>query len=188
MKMAAGFFSVLFIATVAGTFAQAEETAPPNLRAVAELVNVQGTKVGHALFVRTEKGLEVQVDLRGFESAANSEHAVHVHQVGKCQPTFDAAGDHVNPFDHNHGYLSPNGPHAGDLPNIWVEANGNATYSYTTNLITLKEGSRAILDGDGAALVIHAQPDDYLTDPSGSAGDRIACGVINPATSTARVD
>ncbi|HEX2238106.1 MAG TPA: superoxide dismutase family protein, partial [Gammaproteobacteria bacterium] len=95
MKMAAGFFSMLFIATVAGTFAQAEQTAPPVLRAVAELVNVQGKKVGHALFVMTEKGLEVQVDLRGFESAANSEHAVHVHQVGKCQPTFDAAGDHV---------------------------------------------------------------------------------------------
>jgi Cu-Zn family superoxide dismutase len=188
MNIAAGFFSMLVIAMVAGAFAQAEQTEPPNLRAMAEMINEQGNKVGNALFIMTEKGLEVQVNLRGFESAANSEHAVHVHQIGKCQPTFDAAGDHFSPFGHNHGYLSPNGPHAGDLPNIWIEANGNAAYSYTTNLITLKEGRRAILDRDGAALVIHAQPDDYLTDSSGSAGDPIACGVIDTTAGTAQLD
>lgn len=188
MKKVMRYFSVAFAAALIGATAQAERVAPPNLRAKAEMMNLNGEKVGDALLITTEKGLEVQVNLRGFKSAANSEHAVHIHQTGKCQPTFDAAGDHFSPFDHNHGYLSPNGPHAGDLPNIWIEANGNATYTYTTGLITLNEGKRAILDSDGAALVIHERPDNYLTGTSGNAGDPIACGVITTTGITKRVD
>lgn len=188
MTNAMRYFSVAFAAVLVGATAQAEEKAPPNLRAKAQMMSLDGEKIGNALLITTGKGLEVQVNLSGFESAANSEHAVHVHQTGKCEPAFDAAGDHFNPFDHNHGYLSLNGPHAGDLPNIWIEANGNATYTYTTDLITLKAGKRAILDGDGAALVIHERPDNYLTGTSGGAGDPIACGVITTTGVTKRLD
>jgi Cu-Zn family superoxide dismutase len=180
MKQVTGFVLALFTAASASAFAQAE-AAGTNAQATAEIMDTEGKVVGNAALTTTDKGVEVQVNLRNFQSAADSEHGLHIHQMGKCKPTFDAAGDHFNPLDHHHGYLRLDGPHAGDLPNIWVEANGSARYSYTTNLIALKEGKRAILDADGSALIIHAKPDDYLTGSSGATGDPIACGVITSA-------
>jgi Cu-Zn family superoxide dismutase len=180
MRKSADFALAFFIAAVAGTSAQTQMPSAP--QATAEILDTQGKVVGSAAITTTSKGVEVRVTLDGFKSAAGSNHGLHIHQAGKCKPTFDAAGDHFSPLDNNHGFLRPSGPHAGDLPNIWVEANGSARYSYTTNLISLKGSKRAILDADGAAIIIHAQPDDYLTGSSGSTGDPIACGVI---TSTA---
>ena len=181
MRKTAVFVLALLIVAFLGIFAQAQE-ADSNAQAMAEIINAEGEVVGTASFTTTENGVEVRVELNDFTSTSSGEHGIHIHQVGECAPSFQAAGSHFSPLDNNHGYLSPNGPHAGDLPNIRIDANGNASYSFTTNLITLEEGERAILDADGAALIIHAQPDNYLTDPSGSTGDRIACGVI---TSTA---
>ena len=105
-------------------------------------------------------------------------HAIHLHMVGKCEgPKFESAGAHWNPDNKQHGTENPNGPHKGDLPNVTVGADGALTQPLTLAGVTLAE----LQDGDGSALVVHAQPDDNKTDPSGNSGDRIACAVIAPA-------
>jgi Cu-Zn family superoxide dismutase len=104
-------------------------------------------------------------------------HGLHVHAVGRCDPPdFASAGPHWNPAARKHGMNNPAGPHAGDLPNVEVAANGvlGAT-------VTLPAASMAaLIDADGAALVLHGQADDYVTDPSGNSGPRIACAVLQP--------
>ena len=105
-------------------------------------------------------------------------HGLHIHTVGACTPDFAAVGGHFNPTTAQHGLDNPNGPHAGDLPNLEIDADGNGTYEATTTLVTLDQGDNSLFDSDGSALVIHAAPDDLVTDPSGNSGDRIACGVI----------
>ena len=143
-----------------------------------QLQDVQGNTVGDATFTPTPDGLQVQVNLTGFAAASQGEHGLHIHQVGQCEPPFESAGDHFNPTGAEHGFLSPNGPHVGDLPNIQVDADGNASYTVTTGLVTLAQGQRSLNDQDGSALILHSGPDDYHTNPSGNSGDRIACGVI----------
>jgi Cu-Zn family superoxide dismutase len=111
-------------------------------------------------------------------------HAIHVHSVGRCNPPdFASAGAHWNPSGRKHGLNNPAGPHAGDLPNVEVAANGvlSATVTLPNASLFAPPGMPgALLDVDGAALVIHAQADDYITDPSGNSGSRIACAVIRP--------
>jgi Cu-Zn family superoxide dismutase len=105
-------------------------------------------------------------------------HAIHIHAVGKCEgPDFASAGPHFNPANKKHGAKNPEGPHAGDLPNLEVPANGKLEIQLTASGLKPR-GDGGLLDGDGAALVIHAGPDDYTTDPSGNSGARIACAVI----------
>ena len=97
--------------------------------------------------------------------------------MGRCDPPdFASAGAHWNPAGKKHGMNNPAGPHAGDMPNVEVAANGVLSAT-----LTLAGASMAsLLDADGAALVIHAVADDYVTDPSGNSGARIACAVIQP--------
>jgi Cu-Zn family superoxide dismutase len=106
-------------------------------------------------------------------------HAVHVHAVGKCEgPAFTTAGGHFNPTQKKHGFKSPEGAHAGDLPNMLVAKDGAGRFEALDDAITLKAGPASVFDADGSALVIHAGADDYVTDPAGNSGDRVACGVI----------
>ena len=106
------------------------------------------------------------------------EHAIHLHTVGKCAPPkFETAGDHWNPTGREHGTLNPNGPHLGDLPNFSVAQSGRGRVAVTAPGGTLR-GANPLLDSDGATVVVHAKRDDYKTQPSGSSGDRIACGVV----------
>ena len=105
-------------------------------------------------------------------------HGLHIHTVGACTPDFAAVGGHFNPTTAQHGLDNPSGPHAGDLPNLEIDADGNGTYEATTTLVTLAQGDNSLFDSDGSALVIHADPDDLITDPAGNSGDRIACGII----------
>ena len=94
-------------------------------------------------------------------------------------PTFESAGGHFNPTGAAHGILSDKGAHLGDLPNIHVPPSGVNVELFVPGVsLQSRPGLHALLDDDGAALVIHAKPDDYRTDPSGDAGDRLACGVI----------
>src|SRR5690606_15593276 len=107
------------------------------------------------------------------------EHGFHFHQTGQCEaPGFDSAGEHFNPTNASHGTAHPQGPHAGDIPNI-TGASGATHVDQTNSMVTLAEGAaNSLFDADGTALVVHADPDDYETQPSGNAGARIACGVI----------
>ena len=111
-------------------------------------------------------------------------HAVHIHEAGRCEgPSFESAGAHWNPDNKQHGLHNPQGPHRGDLPNVTVEPDGRLQATVTVEGSNLR-GSRAygfanqVIDQDGAALIIHAQPDDMRTDPSGNSGERIACAVL----------
>lgn len=146
--------------------------------ATATLQDAAGAAVGEATLTEVDGGVVIEVTLEGLTVEAAGEHGIHLHTTGACTPDFQAAGGHFNPTNAQHGMENPNGPHAGDLPNIEIDADGNATYEATAALVTLGEGENSLLDADGSALVVHAGPDDMKTDPSGDSGDRIACGVI----------
>ncbi len=109
------------------------------------------------------------------------EHGFHLHTTGRCTaPDFTSAGGHLNPGDNSHGSLSPGGMHLGDMPNLTIGSNrsGAAETQLTGNADAVLDD---IFDEDGTAVVVHAGPDDYRTDPAGDAGARIACGVLSPA-------
>ena len=143
--------------------------------ATAELKDAKGQTVGRAELSEGGNGVVVRLRLEG---AMAGEHAFHIHQIGKCDPpSFESAGTHLNPTKMTHGILSDKGPHAGDLPNIHVPAGGRGEIEFFAHGLRFS-GANGLMDADGAALVMHAKPDDYRTDPSGAAGDRIACGVI----------
>jgi Cu-Zn family superoxide dismutase len=99
--------------------------------------------------------------------------------VGKCDPPdFKSAGPHFNPDNKKHGSKNPDGPHAGDLPNFDVGPDGTAKVSVVAPNVTLGDGPNSLFHPEGTALVIHEKADDYMTDPAGNAGARIACGVV----------
>ena len=120
-------------------------------------------------------GVTVAYDFKGLPAG---EHALHIHQVAKCEAPFTSAGPHFNPTQHAHGFEAANGYHAGDLPNVVIPASGEGAAESFAEGVTLRPGSASLLDADGAALIVHANADDHHTDPAGNAGDRIACGVV----------
>jgi superoxide dismutase, Cu-Zn family len=143
--------------------------------AAAEIKNPQGQTIGRADLVGGPKGIVVKLRL---DKATEGEHAIHIHETGKCEaPTFESAGNHFNPTGATHGVLSAKGPHAGDLPNLRIPPGESIELELFVVGAQLG-GENSLLDADGAAIVLHAKPDDHRTDPAGNAGDRIACGVI----------
>jgi Cu-Zn family superoxide dismutase len=146
------------------------------------LVNASGQTVGSIRAWQTAGGVTFRVEA---SSLAHGVHGIHVHSVGRCDPPdFASAGPHWNPGAKKHGLSNPAGPHAGDLPNVEVAANGALDTMVTlagASLTASAGAPGALLDSDGAALVIHAQADDNVTDPSGNSGARVACAVIQPA-------
>jgi superoxide dismutase, Cu-Zn family len=147
--------------------------------AKADLKDAQGQLVGTAIFSPAASGVKLQVQVNGFTAAAVGEHGIHVHTTGKCEaPAFTSAGGHFNPDTKKHGLNSPEGHHAGDMPNIIFDSAGNATYETVVDGVTLGAGSASLMDADGSALVIHAGPDDLVTDPAGNSGARVVCGEL----------
>jgi len=144
--------------------------------AVAHFRNAQGQPVGEATLRDTPHGVLIALKL---DHLPPGPHGFHVHQTGKCEPPFATAGGHFDPQGHKHGFAAPAGPHAGDLPNVVVGADGTASLEVMVPGVTLRSGEPgSLLDADGSALVVHAGPDDYVTDPAGNSGDRIACAVV----------
>ena len=138
------------------------------------LVNASGQSVGSVRAWQTSGGVSFRIDASGLPHGI---HGVHVHAVGRCEgPEFTSAGSHWNPANRKHGTNNPGGPHAGDMPNVEVAANG----TLGTTVVLPGATMATLLDADGSALVLHAAADDYATDPSGSSGARIACAVIQP--------
>ncbi len=148
-------------------------------RATGTFVDGTGKQVGTAELTQEAGQVRVIVRFDNADVVKAGNHGFHFHAVGRCDgPDFMSAGGHFNPTSKQHGLKNPAGPHAGDLPNLTVEANGTAAYQATNALVTLGPGANALLDADGSALVIHADPDDEATDPTGNSGGRIACGVV----------
>jgi Cu-Zn family superoxide dismutase len=149
-------------------------TIEPAGGAPMALVNSAGQSIGTVRAWQTAGGVSFRISASGLPHGI---HGLHVHAVGRCDPPdFASAGGHWNPAGKKHGMNNPAGPHAGDLPNVEVAANGVLTATVTLAGATMA----SLLDTDGAALVLHAGPDDYMTDPSGNSGARIACAVILP--------
>jgi Cu-Zn family superoxide dismutase len=144
--------------------------------ASAPLKGTDGKEVGSVNLTQTAQGVLINVSVKGLPPG---EHAFHVHAVGKCEPPFTSAGGHFNPASKKHGMLSPEGQHAGDMPNLHIPQSGELTVEVLNVNVTLEKGKpNSVFDTDGSAVVIHASGDDYKTDPTGEAGGRIACGVI----------
>jgi Cu-Zn family superoxide dismutase len=147
-------------------------------RAAAPLRNAEGQVLGMAIFTQEAQGVRISVTVKGLSPG---EHGIHIHSVGKCEPPdFLSAGPHFNPTNKKHGLTNPEGPHAGDLPNLVVGEDGSAVYEHITDRVTLTPGELSLFDEDGSSLVIHAGPDDQMTDPAGNSGARVLCGVITP--------
>jgi Cu-Zn family superoxide dismutase len=142
--------------------------------AKAPMADADGGAIGTLTLTTTPAGVLVQGVLSGLPPGP---HGFHIHETGACEPPFDSAGGHYNPAGAEHGFLSENGPHAGDMTNIVVPDGGAVTIEALNTFLTLDSD---LFDDDGAAVVVHAEPDDYGTQPSGHAGGRIACGVIAP--------
>jgi Cu-Zn family superoxide dismutase len=145
------------------------------------LVSSAGQVIGSVRAWQTSGGVAFKIYATGLPHGL---HGVHVHSVGRCDPPdFTSAGPHWNPAGRKHGMNNPEGPHAGDLRNVEVAANGvlSTTVTLPGASLTGVGAAGVMLDADGAALVIHASADDYMTDPSGNSGSRIACAVIRPA-------
>jgi Cu-Zn family superoxide dismutase len=150
----------------------------PKPTAIAKLTDTTGKQIGLAIFTATDTGATVGISIAGL---APGLHGLHIHEAGRCTPPdFTSAGGHFNPTARHHGLKNPEGPHLGDLPNLLVQADGSADTSFSLDPMLLRPGPLSLLDSAGTALVVHADPDDQRSDPSGGSGDRVACGTIAP--------
>lgn len=151
-------------------------TKLPEPMATASLFDTSGTRVGLATFSEVDGKAQMGISVSGLSPG---QHGMHIHENGACTPpAFESAGGHFNPASKQHGLLNPEGPHAGDLPNLVVEADGSADTTFTVPASLLAQGSGSMIGAQKRAFVIHADPDDQATDPSGNSGPRVVCGVI----------
>lgn len=173
----AGFIA---LAAAGCTVPQARD---PMIAQEPSLTNVQadirepgGRVVARSTATQVGDSVRIRIDAMGL--AAGS-YGAHVHTAGRCDPpAFESAGPHWNPTGRAHGRDNPAGQHMGDLPNVIVGTEGSGSLEFTIPGASLSGGATQMLDMDGAAIVIHARPDDYRTDPSGNSGARIACGAF----------
>lgn len=156
--------------------AAAHGTTAEPAKAAAEIINPAGEVIGKAAFEQAPSGVLIRVVVSGLTPGG---HGIHLHSVGACSPDFGAAKGHINPDGKAHGLRHPDGPDNGDLPNLYVGADGRAEAEFFTPRVTVSGGAQpALLDDDGSAVVIHEHPDDHMTQPIGGAGGRVGCGVV----------
>jgi superoxide dismutase, Cu-Zn family len=145
-------------------------------RAVAVLHPTEGnTASGVVRFEAVEDGVKVSAVFSGLPG---KRHGFHVHEYGDCSASdAESAGGHYNPFSQPHGCPDTEARHMGDLGNLEVDGEGKATYERVDRLLKL-DGPHSII---GRSMMVHAEPDDCKTQPTGAAGDRLSCGVIGIA-------
>ena len=177
MRRSALLLTTIALLSTAGFGHKKPNLAPPAAGTTARVAmkDAAGATLGDLSIVQTPNGVLVTGLLTNVPAGT---HGIHFHTVGRCAPTFDAAGGHFNPTARQHGYRNANGAHAGDLPNINVATDGTVRIELFTSLVDLGRGPNGLFDADGSAIMIHALADDYTTDPSGSSGARIACGEV----------
>lgn len=150
--------------------------APPSLLLSTRLLTAEGNSLGEVELLQMADGVQVIANVKGLPAG---QYAMHLHAVGRCAgPDFASAGPHFNPAGKQHGRDNPQGAHAGDLPNLAIGDKGTGDMNLMLPGLRLADGAAPLLDGDGAAVVLHAKADDYRSDPAGNAGTRIACGEI----------
>lgn len=156
----------------AASLPAAAQDAPP---LGAGLIGLNGEEIGTVSFRDTTNGVLIALEATGLP--ASQTLAFHIHEGDSCDTAdaFDSAGGHFAPGSNAHGYLAEGGPHAGDMPNQFTDAEGNLKAEVFNPAVTVAEGEASIA---GRTVMIHAGADDYMSQPSGDAGDRLACGVI----------
>ena len=161
------------------------EAAEPKvgLTAAATLESPDGDSVGTVTFLQAASGVLIMANVEGL---APGGHAFIIHETGTCTPDFNAAGDHFNPEEAEHGFIhsawqrGESRGHSGDLPNIYAASDGSARADFFTEGITLDTGTdNSVFDDDGSAIIVHERPDAY-GDEESDTGSRLACGVIRP--------
>ena len=144
--------------------------------ATATLKAADGTDRGTVTLTQTNTGVLVRAELTGLPAGG---HGFHFHENGTCEPDFEAAGGHYNPTSASHGFLAEGGPHVGDMPNVHVPDSGDLTVEHLNAFVSLSpESGNTLFDENGTAVIVHGGTDDYESQPSGDAGERIACGVV----------
>lgn len=164
------------IVAIAALLLAACQTMPVEpLRATAQMQPTKGSKAfGEATFEEVDGKVQVTVFVQGLKP--DSEHGFHIHEVGDCSSDDGmSTKGHFDPFGKPHGNPSTSARHAGDLPALKAAKDGRARLNVTLDLITLAPGTGSII---GRGLIIHADPDDFKTQPTGNSGARVACGVI----------
>jgi superoxide dismutase, Cu-Zn family len=175
-RAAAALFAAIAIAGCGGQARGPGGSELPEPEANASLFDSSGTRVGLATFSETEGKAQLGVSVSGLTPG---QHGMHIHENGTCTPPdFESAGGHFNPGSKHHGLVNPEGPHAGDLPNLVARTDGSADTTLTVSPSLLAEGPASMIGTQKRAFVIHADPDDQKSDPSGKSGARVVCGVI----------
>jgi len=148
------------------------QTAAEPMR--VEMRGADGASHGAVTLTQTPNGVLLDGDLMGLEDGV---YGFHFHQTGVCEGDFTSAGGHHNPTNRSHGLEVEGGPHAGDMPNVYV-VDGKARFQQFNPMVRFTGGDAALNDADGTALMVHTQADDHTSQPTGDAGGRMACGVV----------
>lgn len=146
----------------------------PTLKSQIFAFDQKNTKLGNMYLRPVADGVQVFGKLSGFQPGTTV--SVHIHETGNCSNMGKAAGGHFNPFNKPHGNPDSAESHAGDLPNVTADAYGVASMNFVNKDISVDmTGNNSVYK---RAFIVHAGTDDYVSQPSGNSGDRIACGVI----------
>ncbi len=156
-----------------GSASTSASTSPASANAVMR--DQGGRELGTLTLSETGQGFVITGTLQHLSPGT---HGIHIHTTGACAGNFASAGGHWNPAGRQHGFDNPMGPHLGDLENVIAGSDSTAEVAVNNRGGGVLHGVGGLLDSDGAAIVVHAGPDDYRTDPAGNSGARIACGVL----------
>jgi Cu-Zn family superoxide dismutase len=161
------------VLSVAGCQSVPESQAP--LRATAQLKPTKGSKTfGEVTFEQIGSKVHVVANVQGLQPGRD--HGFHIHEAGDCSSDDGmSTKGHFNPHGKPHGHPNSSERHAGDLPSLTAAKNGRAKIDFTLDVVTVAPGTASVV---GRGIIVHADPDDYKTQPTGNAGARIACGVI----------